>query len=97
MIFDITDQGIAPVPPNMPTCPIQGPEKADPDNLIDLKSIGAPEAEIVVTDFRSGAGVIAISLHSLMTMMMWFRSCNNYFAFILLTRKSNIWTLFTLK
>ena len=70
MIFDITDQGIAPVPPNMPTCPIQGPEKADPDKLIDLKSIGAPEAEIVVTDFRSGAGVIALSLYFLVIMMM---------------------------
>ena len=45
MIFDISDQGVPPVPPNMPTCPIQGAEVADPDRLVSLKSIGFTEID----------------------------------------------------
>ena len=78
MIFDVTDQGVPAVPPHMPTCPIQGPEKRDSENddLIELKSIGAPKPEpkpeIVSTEFRSdGAEMITLSLTLTMIITMF--------------------------
>ena len=62
MIFDISDQGVPPVPPNMPTCPIQEAQVANPDKLISLKSIGAPEPKVVITEVKSAAQMLALTL-----------------------------------
>ena len=70
MIFDISDQGVPPVPPNMPTCPIQEAEVANPDRLISLKSIGAPEPKIVIPEVKSGAHLIALALVILMINLL---------------------------
>ena len=44
MLLDVTDQGVPPVPPNFPTCPVHEVSSVS-NELIQLKSIGNSKTE----------------------------------------------------
>ena len=63
MVFDVTDKGLPAVPPNMPTCPIQGAEKRKANaDLIELKSIGVPTPELRGDSLVITSLVVIVSL-----------------------------------
>ena len=39
LLLDVTDQGVPPLPPNFPTCPMKNAYTAT-DEMVDIRSIG---------------------------------------------------------